>query len=136
MSDERDGADAAARRRRQRGHRRRSDGRGDRVAAASHRQAVPARAAEAEDASRRAGRGSTSRAKTLDVERHPGQEGQEAKKAKKTPKSRAVRNPFVFVYNYLKQVVAELRKVIWPNRKQMVTYTVGGAGRSWPSWWR
>ncbi len=33
------------------------------------------------------------------------------------------RNPFVFVYNYLKQVVAELRKVIWPNRKQMVTYT-------------
>ncbi|MGB3480768.1 MAG: preprotein translocase subunit SecE [Mycobacterium sp.] len=33
------------------------------------------------------------------------------------------RNPFVFVLNYLKQVVAELRKVIWPNRKQMITYT-------------
>ncbi|MEO8814064.1 MAG: preprotein translocase subunit SecE [Mycobacterium sp.] len=33
------------------------------------------------------------------------------------------RNPFVFVFNYLKQVVGELRKVIWPNRKQMVTYT-------------
>lgn len=33
------------------------------------------------------------------------------------------RNPFVYVYNYLKQVVGELRKVIWPNRKQMVTYT-------------
>jgi preprotein translocase subunit SecE len=32
-------------------------------------------------------------------------------------------NPFVFVYNYLKQVVAEMRKVIWPNRKQMLTYT-------------
>lgn len=31
--------------------------------------------------------------------------------------------PFGFVYNYLKQVVAEMRKVIWPNRKQMVTYT-------------
>jgi len=29
----------------------------------------------------------------------------------------------VFVFNYLKQVIAELRKVIWPNRKQMVTYT-------------
>ena len=44
----------------------------------------------------------------------------------------------MFVYNYLKQVVAEMRKVIWPNRKQMLTYTSvvlvfpglhGGAGR-------
>jgi preprotein translocase subunit SecE len=34
------------------------------------------------------------------------------------------RNPFVFVFNYIKQVVAELRKVIWPNRKQMVNYTL------------
>ncbi|MCV7227536.1 preprotein translocase subunit SecE [Mycolicibacterium komossense] len=33
------------------------------------------------------------------------------------------RNPILFVINYLKQVVAELRKVIWPNRKQMVSYT-------------
>lgn len=32
-------------------------------------------------------------------------------------------NPFVFVYTYLKQVVGEMRKVIWPNRKQMLTYT-------------
>ncbi len=47
-----------------------------------------------------------------------------AKKAKK-PKKLGDRtaNPFVFVYNYLKQVVAEMRKVIWPNRKQMLTYT-------------
>ncbi len=29
----------------------------------------------------------------------------------------------MFVWNYIKQVVAELRKVIWPNRKQMVSYT-------------
>lgn len=33
------------------------------------------------------------------------------------------RNPFLFVFNYLKQVVNELRRVIWPNRKQMITYT-------------
>jgi preprotein translocase subunit SecE len=33
------------------------------------------------------------------------------------------RNPIAYVWNYLQQVVAELRKVIWPNRKQMVTYT-------------
>jgi preprotein translocase subunit SecE len=47
-----------------------------------------------------------------------------AKKAAKPKKSGDHRaNPFVFVYNYLKQVVAEMRKVIWPNRKQMITYT-------------
>ncbi|MGZ6778859.1 MAG: preprotein translocase subunit SecE [Mycobacterium sp.] len=50
--------------------------------------------------------------------------GAKAKKARK-PKKPGDRsaNPFVFVYNYLKQVVAEMRKVIWPNRKQMLTYT-------------
>jgi preprotein translocase subunit SecE len=44
-----------------------------------------------------------------------------AKKAAERPKGR--RNPFAFIWNYLKQVVAELRKVIWPNRKQMINYT-------------
>jgi preprotein translocase subunit SecE len=44
-----------------------------------------------------------------------------AKKSKKAGASSA--NPIIFVYNYLKQVVAEMRKVIWPNRKQMLTYT-------------
>ncbi|KZS56808.1 preprotein translocase subunit SecE [Mycobacterium ostraviense] len=48
-------------------------------------------------------------------------------KAKKTtkagrPAARSA-NPFIFVYNYMKQVVAEMRKVIWPNRRQMITYT-------------
>jgi preprotein translocase subunit SecE len=43
---------------------------------------------------------------------------------KTTAKKREPRpNPFVFVWNFLKQVVAELRKVIWPNRKQMISYT-------------
>ena len=53
-----------------------------------------------------------------------GQRAKAAKRAKKPKKSgdRSA-NPFVFVYNYLKQVVAEMRKVIWPNRKQMLTYT-------------
>lgn len=41
----------------------------------------------------------------------------------KGPKKR-VPNPFVFIWTYIQQVVAELRKVIWPNRKQMVSYTV------------
>jgi len=45
-----------------------------------------------------------------------------AKKAADRP-GKGGRNPFAFVWNYLKQVVAELRKVIWPNRKQMINYT-------------
>ena len=46
--------------------------------------------------------------------------------AKKTAKKAAdgpSRNPFTFVWTFLTQVVAELRKVIWPNRKQMINYT-------------
>ncbi len=51
------------------------------------------------------------------------EEAGKRKKAKKAAEGGSTRNPFVFVWNYLKQVVAELRKVIWPNRKQMVSYT-------------
>jgi preprotein translocase subunit SecE len=50
--------------------------------------------------------------------------GKKPKKAKKARKSETQStNPIVYVYTYLKQVIAELRKVIWPNRKQMGTYT-------------
>ena len=50
--------------------------------------------------------------------------GAEVKKGKTGRTSRGPSvNPIAYVYNYLKQVVAELRKVIWPNRKQMITYT-------------
>ena len=47
--------------------------------------------------------------------------GTKTKKPKKSSDRPA--NPFLFAYTYLKQVVAEMRKVIWPNRKQMLTYT-------------
>ena len=47
-------------------------------------------------------------------------DGKKPKTAKK--QSGPSRNPFTFVWNFLKQVVAELRKVIWPNRKQMISY--------------
>src|ERR1700730_7357425 len=46
-----------------------------------------------------------------------------AKAAKKTDPEKGRRNPFAFVWTYMAQVVAEMRKVIWPNRKQMVSYT-------------
>ena len=72
--------------------------------------------------------------------------GKKPKKARKAQKARKSQgsstNPIVYVYNYLKQVVAELRKVIWPNRKQMMTYTsvvlaflvyIIGISRDWRS---
>jgi preprotein translocase subunit SecE len=49
-------------------------------------------------------------------------DGKKPKKPK-AAKTGPSRNPITFVINYLQQVVAELRKVIWPNRKQMVSYT-------------
>ncbi len=45
------------------------------------------------------------------------------KKTARKRKDGPSRNPFAFVWNYLQEVISELRKVIWPNRKQMVTYT-------------
>jgi preprotein translocase subunit SecE len=48
-------------------------------------------------------------------------DGKKPKKVKQ--KSGKSRNPIAFLITYLKQVFAELRKVIWPNRKQMISYT-------------
>ncbi|MCH9701837.1 MAG: preprotein translocase subunit SecE [Actinomycetia bacterium] len=52
-----------------------------------------------------------------------GNKGGGPKKTAKKPKDGPSRNPFAFVWNYLQEVIAELRKVIWPNRKQMLSYT-------------
>jgi preprotein translocase subunit SecE len=51
------------------------------------------------------------------------EEGDAKRALKKAGKAGPTRNPLVFLWTYLGQVVAELRKVIWPNRKQMVSYT-------------
>ncbi len=34
------------------------------------------------------------------------------------------RNPFARVSLFVRQIVAELRKVIWPTRNELVTYTI------------
>ena len=47
-----------------------------------------------------------------------------AKPAKKKTTAGPSRNPIAFVVQYLKEVIDELRKVIWPSRKQMVSYTM------------
>lgn len=49
--------------------------------------------------------------------------GVRAAKPGEGPSSNPALAPILYVYNYLKEVVGELRKVIWPSRKQMVTYT-------------
>ncbi|NLG47553.1 preprotein translocase subunit SecE [Gordonia sp. (in: high G+C Gram-positive bacteria)] len=36
----------------------------------------------------------------------------------------ASRNPFVKIWVFLKQVIAELRKVIWPTRSELVNYSI------------
>lgn len=48
-----------------------------------------------------------------------------ARKATKTDRAERKKsgNPFKRLIRFLREVIAELRKVIWPNRKQMVTYT-------------
>ena len=50
-------------------------------------------------------------------------DGKKPKTAKKPGPEKCRTNPITFVLTFLKQVVAELRKVIWPNRKQMISYT-------------
>jgi preprotein translocase subunit SecE len=42
-----------------------------------------------------------------------------AERSRPTPGRRAGRNPVVFT----REVVAELRKVIWPTRQELITYT-------------
>ncbi|MCA1655037.1 MAG: preprotein translocase subunit SecE [Pseudonocardiaceae bacterium] len=49
-----------------------------------------------------------------------------AHKGRPTPtRDRKESRPSLFarIFRFLKEVVAELRKVIWPTRKQMITYT-------------
>jgi preprotein translocase subunit SecE len=50
----------------------------------------------------------------------------EHKKGRPTPtrdRKESRQGFFARIWRFLKEVVAELRKVIWPTRKQMITYT-------------
>ena len=37
----------------------------------------------------------------------------------------ASRNPFVRIWVFLRQVVTEMKKVIWPTRREMIVYSIG-----------
>ena len=113
MSDERDSADAAG------------DGNEDTTGG----QTVVVSRPQRPTGKRTRQRGATALAEPEEVESGAEELGVEEKSKKAKPKkpkkttTGPARNPFLFVWNYIKQVVAELRKVIWPNRKQMVSYT-------------
>ncbi|WP_424189951.1 preprotein translocase subunit SecE [Actinokineospora sp. G85] len=64
------------------------------------------------------------KAKTSDADKS----GKAGNSAKGRPTPSRERKPekvgfFSRIFRFLREVVAELRKVIWPTRKQMVTYT-------------
>ena len=117
MSDERDNADAAA------------DGTEDQNGTPGGQTAVvaPQRPTGKRSRQRALSTGVTDAEPVTDAQPDPIKNGSNGKGPKtKTAKAKAdgpSRNPILYVINYLKQVVAELRKVIWPNRKQMITYT-------------
>lgn len=64
---------------------------------------------------------------TIDRGAGSGSESASRKASKSAGKKKSVEggrgNPFKRLVKFLREVIAELRKVIWPNRKQMVTYT-------------
>ena len=121
MSDERDDVDAAA----DGGAEEPSSGRTAVVTRPQRPSGKRSRSrAEADDADDEGSSGAVELTEsTADEEagKKPKKAKNKAQKARK-PGTQST-NPIVYVYNYLKQVVAELRKVIWPNRKQMGTYT-------------
>ncbi|GAB2542153.1 preprotein translocase subunit SecE [Nocardia heshunensis] len=82
-------------------------------------------AAVARPSGKRSARRSRAASSTATIERPSEAAKATTKKSGKDKKAgRSGRgNPFLSLWTFLKQVVAELRKVIWPNRKQMVTYT-------------
>lgn len=116
MSDERDSADAAG------------DGSSDGTEDTTGGQVALSRPTRP-SGKRTRQRGATALAEPEELESGAEELGVEEKSTKAKPKkpkkttTGPARNPFVFVWTYIKQVVAELRKVIWPNRKQMVSYT-------------
>ena len=118
MSDERDDADAAA------------DGgaeepRGGRTALVTPQRPTGKRSRQRSEAADDESSSGAVELTESDAEDAAGKK--KPKKAKRAQKARkpgeSSTNPIAVVYTYLKQVVAELRKVIWPNRKQMITYT-------------
>ncbi|MDG3009180.1 preprotein translocase subunit SecE [Rhodococcus sp. D2-41] len=76
--------------------------------------------------------GARSRSAAATIESDPETAGSSAEKPKKSgggkkpkkTKQSGQGNLLKRVIKYLREVVAELKKVIWPNKQQMITYTI------------
>jgi preprotein translocase subunit SecE len=71
------------------------------------------------------GKRTARRTRAASVEKTPAAASSVTKVATRSDKPREPKRMNIFkrLRKFLREVVAELRKVIWPNRKQMVTYT-------------
>ncbi|MEU4412708.1 preprotein translocase subunit SecE [Nocardia salmonicida] len=74
-------------------------------------------------ATRPSGKRSARRVRASDAPADNGSVATLDRPSRKADKSAGTGNPFKRLLKFLREVIAELRKVIWPNRKQMVTYT-------------
>ena len=106
------------------------------TAAARRERRASARPAARKDSTEEATKPARSSAKTADEKVKPKAKAKsdaktaatkgEHKKGRPTPtRDRKDSGPGLFgrLFRFLREVVSELRKVIWPTRKQMVTYT-------------
>jgi preprotein translocase subunit SecE len=106
------------------------------TAAARRERRASARPAARKDSTDEADKPARSSAKTADEKVKPKAKAKsdaktaatkgEHKKGRPTPtRDRKESGPGLFgrIFRFLREVVAELRKVIWPTRKQMITYT-------------
>ena len=122
MSDERDGADAAGAGTEDNG----TGGRGGQTAVVTPQRPTGKRSRQRAVATTEA-----DDVEVSDADEAAGSRDTEGAKSKPRGKAKTAKAsqrvgllaPVKFVINYIKQVIAELRKVIWPNRKQMVSYT-------------
>ncbi|MGW5435129.1 preprotein translocase subunit SecE [Nocardia asteroides] len=74
-------------------------------------------------ATRPSGKRTARRARTSDASTDTGSVATLDRPSRKSADKAKAGNPFKRLIKFLREVIAELRKVIWPNRKQMVTYT-------------
>lgn len=106
------------------------------TAAARRERRASARPAARKESTDEADKSARSSAKTADEKVKPKAKAKsdaktaatkgEHKKGRPTPtRDRKDSGPGLFgrIFRFLREVVAELRKVIWPTRKQMITYT-------------
>lgn len=70
------------------------------------------------------GRRSSAGATDGDTDADPGSVAVKERKTKKKASAGESRNPIVKIWLFLTQVVAELKKVIWPTRREMIVYTI------------